>query len=382
MKMWNIQELFKTPEAYDNMSFKYPGMKPVFYKGLPYQGKPTRIFAWYGMPDNATKKKKVPGIVLVHGGGGTAFADWIRLWNSRGYAAIAMDTCGGVPAWTENPHCQSLWPRHEHSGPAGWGNYAQAELPANEQWMYHAVAAVVIGHSLLRSFPEVNPDQTGLTGISWGGVLTCIAAGIDNRFAFAVPVYGCGFLDDECCGLYNRLTDDQKLIDKWLKLWDPAIYLKTATMPFLWVNGTNDFAFPLSALQKSYRLTKGEKRLSIQVRMPHGHGGLGENPPEIHDFAQSVIAGKDLPPFIGEIKTKNNVASAVFKSSRQIVKAEFNFTRASGMWQDRTWNTIAASLNNGQSTISAAIPYAATAYYFNLFDAEGRVYSSPNTLLL
>ncbi|MFA6293445.1 MAG: acetylxylan esterase [Victivallales bacterium] len=378
MKMWNAQELFKTPEMHEAPMYKYPGMKPVFYDALPYKGKPTRVFAWYGIPENATKKKKVPGIVLVHGGGGTAFGDWIRLWNSRGYAAIAMDTCGGVPAWSERPHSQKIWPRHEYSGPAGWGNYADSELPANEQWMYHATAAVVLGHSLLRSFPEVNADKIGLTGISWGGVLTCVAAGIDKRFAFAVPVYGCGFLGDRSCGLCNRLSDDGKFLAKWLRLWDPSNYLKDASMPYLWVTGTND-TFPLPSLKKSYLLTKGEKRLSVKVRMPHGHGGLGENPSEIHDFANAVTAGKELPPFIDDIKIKNNAASASFKSSRRIVKAEFNFTRATGFWRDRTWNTVDAELDAGKSIVSAAVPYCTTSCYFNLYDADGRVYSSPNT---
>ena len=36
-------------------------------------------------------------MVLVHGGGGTAFAEWVKAWTSRGYAAIAMDTCGQIP---------------------------------------------------------------------------------------------------------------------------------------------------------------------------------------------------------------------------------------------------------------------------------------------
>jgi dienelactone hydrolase len=118
----------------------------------------------------------------------------------------------------EEPHSKTIWPRHEHSGPAGWGNFAQSEQPVKEQWMHHAIAAVILGHSLLRSLPEVNPGLIGITGISRGGVLTCAAAGIDNRFAFAVPVYGCGFLDDEYCGLYDKLTDDEKLISVTSKL--------------------------------------------------------------------------------------------------------------------------------------------------------------------
>ena len=37
-------------------------------------------------------------------------------------------------------------------------------------------------------------------------------------------------------------------------LWDLSVYLAHAAMPFLWVTGANDFAYPLDSLQKSYRL--------------------------------------------------------------------------------------------------------------------------------
>ena len=43
-----------------------------------------------------------------------------RLLQQKGYAAIAMDTCGGIPVWSESPYYQQIWPRHAHSGPAGW----------------------------------------------------------------------------------------------------------------------------------------------------------------------------------------------------------------------------------------------------------------------
>src|SRR5437588_585808 len=70
--------------------------------------------------------------------------------------------------------------------------FGSVDKPVAEQWPYHAVAAVVRAHSLVRSFPEVDADRTAVTGISWGGYLTCIVAGIDPRFKAAVPVYGCG----------------------------------------------------------------------------------------------------------------------------------------------------------------------------------------------
>ena len=40
----------------------------------------------------------------------------------------------------------------------------------------------------------------------------------------------------------------------WLEQWDPRHYLKDAATPMLWVTGTNDFAYPMDSLQKSYFL--------------------------------------------------------------------------------------------------------------------------------
>ena len=45
--------------------------------------------------------RNFPGVVLIHGGGGTAFADWVYLWAKRGYAAIAMDLNGSRPPEAE-----------------------------------------------------------------------------------------------------------------------------------------------------------------------------------------------------------------------------------------------------------------------------------------
>jgi hypothetical protein len=56
------------------------------------------------------------------------------------------------------------------------------------------VTAALNAHSLLAAHPAVDADRIGLTGISWGGYMTCVVAGVDPRYKFAVPVYGCGFL--------------------------------------------------------------------------------------------------------------------------------------------------------------------------------------------
>ena len=72
----------------------------LIYAGEKYQGRDTEVFAFYASPatlGNAESGKKFPGVVLIHGGGGTAFAEWVWRWAKRGYAAIAMDLSGSQP---------------------------------------------------------------------------------------------------------------------------------------------------------------------------------------------------------------------------------------------------------------------------------------------
>ena len=78
--------------------------------------------------------------------------------------------------------------------------------------------------------------------------------------------------------------------ERWGRLWDPLNYLPQVKCPMLWVNGTNDFAFPMDSWQKSYRLPEGSRTLSLKVRMEHNHRA-GENPSEIHAFADSILRG-------------------------------------------------------------------------------------------
>ena len=72
--------------------------------------------------------------------------------SSRGYAAIAMDTCGCVPKGS-----YGKWQRHDAGGPPGWGDFEHADEPIEDQWPYHAVADVILAHSLLRAMPERRP---------------------------------------------------------------------------------------------------------------------------------------------------------------------------------------------------------------------------------
>ena len=102
------------------------------------------------------------------------------------------------------------------------------------------------------------------------------------------------------------------------------------------------------------------------------------NEETIFDFADSVIGKRPLPS-LSKVELNGNEVSVRVECERKIRLAELNFTRATGYWQDRIWNRVPVQPENGRLT--AGIPRAASALYFNLFTENDCCYSS-NILIL
>jgi len=373
------QHLSQIPQVYEGpKEFIEPGLKAIFYDSVPYQGKNTRCFAWLGMPEGASKKHPVPGIVLVHGGGGTAFANWVKHWNGLGYAAISMDTCGGMPCWSATPGWHSSWPRHDFSGAPGWGGFDKIDLPLKEQWIYQATAAVLRATALLRSLPEVCGDQLGIAGISWGGVLTLIASSIvpENTYRFAIPVYASSHFADYATSTVpenSGITREQ--LDKWTSIWDAAPALKGMTTPMLFLTDAEDVAFVMPTWQKTTELpAKQAVYRSSRIAYTHDHETSMASKTEA-SFADAMLHGKKLPTW-GAIALEDNVFKSTLKmNGRRIVSCELCFTRAEGFWADRTWRHIPAKVT-GSHVEMQAFPYT-TAAFFTVTDDYGCKWSSP-----
>jgi len=228
----------------------------------------------------------------------------------------------------------------------------------------------------LRSLPEVDASRIGLTGISWGGFLVNIVAGVDDRFAFVAPVYGCGFLGENSSWQEKEMQEmGRERAVKWLTLWDPSQWLGQAKMAMLFCNGTNDRHYRPDSWQKTYRLVAGARTLSLKVRMPHGHPPEGD-PEEITVFADSLLKGKPGLPRILTQGRDGREAWASFASDVEVTQAELVYTTDKGNWVQRRWSTLPAEIHRAGNRVSAAIPATATVYYLNLRDARGCIVST------
>lgn len=363
---------------------EWANIEAITFDGAAINNRKTKVFAYIGFPEGASASKKVPAIVLVHGGGGHAYAEWVKLWTDRGYAAIAMDTTGFFPSETGKGVAG-----RESDNAAWWhfglyGDFAQTGYvnapnndemkyptkPLDQQWMYHAIVDTMLARNILAADSRVDTAKIGITGISWGGVITSLAIGYDANYAFAIPVYGSGYLDEAHSWMGPIFSNAGVK-----KNWSAAERFDRIKMPVLWLGWTNDTAFSINSNSKSYDDTKAAGAiLSMKMHWGHSHG-QGWQPEEAFHFADSIV--KDGPtmtvcvtePRGRDISFTIKPASDATEVSAQIfyITDKLSYTsKTPGSWPtiDQTWKTAKCTVEG--NTVKGTLPSLANSYYVEL----------------
>ncbi len=371
--------IYQPPKVYWEPTKDQGEIRALFYETLSYKDKPTRAFAYLGIPKS---DHPVPAMVLVHGGGGKAFHEWVKIWNDRGYAAISMSLEGHMPDSSgQGKH------DHEFSGPSRVGRFDDVDKPLEEQWMYHAVSDIMIGYSLLESLPEIDANRIGITGISWGGILSSLVSGIDTRLKCAMPVYGAGYLY-ESKGHFGDHGDRSPEFIELKKFWDPARQFSSGSVPTLWVNGDSDAHFSLNSTSHSFEVTGDHAFMTIHPSMKHGHppGWKPDQVPEIYAFADHILKGKT--PSLGRIirQPDKRHMRLVYDSEVPIREATVYYLneelayRKSDPESSRAlpgpWLSMNATVNASKNQVKAKLPEEVVTYYVNLTDERGLIISS------
>ncbi|MBP0905408.1 T9SS type A sorting domain-containing protein [Mariniflexile gromovii] len=372
-------------DAYNTVSVNGT-IRGLFYQGLPYtqavnSNNETKIFAWYGEPAGLSPGDKVPAVILVHGGGGRAYTEWVAEWVNRGYIAIAMSNRGTTPDDSA---------AFQYAGPSQPVFFSDNDGPLQDQWFYHAIANAMLSNSLLRNdafTTHVDKNNIGITGISWGGIINTVIAGIDERLDFVIPVYGCGFLYDSPVYSKQFASMSKSAQDFYLENWEPSLYTPLHSAPMLFVNGNKDLQFTLNIFGKTYETSNSpEKFLRIQDLMGHGHGA-GRRPEEIYDFADYVTglapnAVKPLEFTSEQIDSDKNISYS-FNFDGPVDEALLFYTKDTLQWgktDDKyLWLTKTANLNKSSNSglITTTVPEDAQAYYVNVNNTtDGLMYSS------
>jgi len=366
--IWDEVQKFATPAYRAEIK---DGAAEIYFENVPYKGKPTEVFAYYCTPGilkaDRSIDKNLPAVVCVHGGGGKAYKEWVQIWAKRGYAAIALDWRGNGP--DAKPHAKS-GPEHNYDNIVITDNN-----PLKDTWTYHAVSAICRAHSLILSFPEVDNKKSAVTGVSWGGFLTSIIVGVDNRYKAAVPVYGCGFIFES--DIWNKATVKESNPEHykfWLQNLDPSVSLKRETVPMFFINGTNDKWYALSIWTQSVKAAKGAGCLVVQ-NLGHSHKDAWKVE-EVYAFIDSKLKNAPALPKVSVPKFVDGGFEADFKTSSPAKSAEFYYTQSQDtVWEKREWKSLPAKLEGGKLRVLNA-PENLSAYFFQVTDARGMRASS------
>lgn len=320
----------------------------------------TAFFAYVGIPDGASAENPVPGVVLIHGGGGTAFADWVKLWNDRGYAAISMSYDGMMPTETTLLSNSLTQKSTRPSGPS-FNTFNDGEKPVEEQWAYYTLSTVIASHSFLRSFEGVDGARIGVTGISRGGFLTCLAAGFDDRFAFAIPVYGALTITETWCPYGSSFSRNERAN----ALWNTSDILKASRTPILFICGSNDDYIPLATIARSLDACRYGSALVIQ-NYPHSHAD-GARINEIAVFADSICLEQDCLPHLAE----ENGESLLYDLPKGVALTEATgyYVTAETVSNRALWVPVAGDA--AENTAEVSFPGNATYSYVTVTDSRG-----------
>ena len=342
-KYWRLEELSAAP-AYaelDDPVTAQPGLKSLMVSGKGPNGSKAEFFCYYGRPEGPVPKGGFPGVVMVHGGGGTAYPNYTKDWIGLGFAVISIDWYNQRPApgLTNAPSSEISVPRIALEGGRRQDHVAN-------------VANMVLAHSLLRSFPEVNRDRTVFVGLSWGSWYGVCVSAVDDRFKGCVEIY---------CGDWNTGRK------KFFQLVNGR-FLPYAKVPMWWAVSTNDQNVTPRTSQDGFDACADVAGAAIVNRLPHSH--IGFDFPSVRRMAKCFTGGAKPLPRLTRGRIEGGVVSAeILDPGAGVASAKLGYTTSTNLptWK-REWKYAPAKVEGRR--VSAALPPDTVQCYLSAYEAE------------
>jgi hypothetical protein len=229
-----------------------------------FNGKKVAMHAWLARPAylgvEGPEATRLAPVMLIPGGlGVTPKEEAIHLVRECEVIVLGVDwVSAGL-----SPLVEELIP---------WPNQFRFEGESyRDSYQFHNLNALMRATNFLLEQPFAEPSQLVAMGGSWGGFYTWLLAGLDPRFSYIFPTFGCGFLEAESHQVWESdmvSMGDEKL-EEWLRAFDPArrVHLIEATV--FYETATNDKFYSLLPAMHTYRRVRTEKRLLLARNQDH-----------------------------------------------------------------------------------------------------------------
>jgi len=154
--------------------------------------------------------------------------------------------------------------------------------------------------AILAQRPEIDADHIGITGVSLGGIIASLAAGVDGTFDRVCPILAGGDVADltfhtrETSVAKQRLLDrgiDEPKLEELLAAVEPTHFAsRVDPKRCLMINAKNDEVIPKESTEKLWR-SLGKPTI---LWVPSGHYSAGLFLPTIRRTAVDFLAGHEV----------------------------------------------------------------------------------------
>lgn len=313
-----------------------------------------------------------PALVVLHGGRGRADMDLVVRWAKRGYVAIAPDLPGIADPDTAT-NSSGYWRRRP---------YAADRWEVVDDWLrnpiFQAVVAALEALSLLKRQPNVNAARVGVTGISWGGYMVTMLAGLlGDGLAAAFSLYGSGHYEN--CVFYDQLSQQSPaMVSAWMKTLDAAARASNARAPYFLAAATNDSFFYPPAVRDTLRDMSGPTNSVMAPNADHVlpiPGGVveGDVSPLQAVFFDWHLKGEGAALPTVELLSISNTEPR--RTRFRILDAwgqpevQVFFSRRNTIWKERLWLPVSAN-RGGDGTYDAELPASDVDAFVFIADAR------------
>jgi len=253
-----------------------------------FNGRPARMAAVYGFPEEA--KEKLPAVMHIHGGGQRGSVSEVKLLVARGYAVLSVNWGGSGTGKAPFNTCEKSEPGDPNTD---WGVvdpsqlnvqgynsilpgpkqfFGDREHPKNNNW-YLLTLGCRRGLTFLEQQPQVDPQRLGVHGFSMGGNLAMYVVGTDRRVKAAVPAVGgqgWRWQPHEFLGgadTQDRIKGDVEVFKRTLSF---ESYAPLIHCPVLHRSATNDFHGWMDGVYRTNALIQNQPtRYSWTPHMNH-----------------------------------------------------------------------------------------------------------------
>lgn len=341
-----IQSYYTPSTEVKKVDFPFPaheGEAEAFF----YKVADKEVFAFIGYPDTPCPKNGYPAVVLVHGGGGEAFYEWMFEWTKRGFVAIAPDYDSQYATDTEH--------RKEYNancGIRGYGSLTRENLKEEHPWVYFSVLETIKAVDILSLDKCVDSHKIMIDGISWGGFLSLIVCGTENRLQAGIINYASAFISEGSWGQeemqLKKLSPDE--LRDYNAHFDPQSYLEKIKIPMLFSAGMQDTCFFVNGRKKTTERINGKKYFSYRKFFPHGHDDVFAEPVD-YRFAEYILRNGEF--LIGEENSQNgdSIKRSVVYTCEDCCKSDIV-----------SWS---------EASDFASLPKEAKSYFFTYEDENG-----------